>query len=76
MEKSALEQAIEIVGGRKALADAIGCTRIHVGLMVTGKTPVTAENALRIQMATKNRVLAEDLRPDLPWRITRAKKRI
>lgn len=75
MEKSVLEQAIEIVGGRKALADEIGCTRVHVGLMVTGKTPCSAENALRIQLATKNRIMAEEIRPDLPWNLVRAKKR-
>ena len=75
MEAELLNTAIHLLGGRKRMADTIGCTRVHVGLMANGKTPVSAENAMRIQLATKHRVMAEELRPDLPWREIRAKKR-
>jgi DNA-binding transcriptional regulator YdaS (Cro superfamily) len=53
----------------------LGCTRVHVGLMANGKTPVTAEFAMKIQLATKHRIVAEELRPDLPWREIRKSKR-
>jgi DNA-binding transcriptional regulator YdaS (Cro superfamily) len=70
-----IDQAVEILGGRKKAADTLGCTRVHVGLMANGKTPVTAEFAMKIQLATKHKVVAEELRPDLPWREIRKSKR-
>lgn len=63
----ALKKAIDILGGRRQVASAIGVTTQLVGLMVRGKTPVSAEQAMLIQLATGHKVKAHELRPDLPW---------
>lgn len=70
-----IEEAIEIIGGRRLAAEKLGCSRVLVGLMANNKTRVTAETAMAIQIATKHRVMAEELRPDLPWREIRKSKR-
>ncbi len=70
-----VDQAVQIMGGRRLAAETLGVTRVHIGLLVNGKTPVTAEMAMKIQLATKNKVVAEELRPDLPWREIRKAKR-
>ncbi len=62
-----IAEAVEIAGSRAALARKIGMTAQLVGLIADGKARVTAEVAIRIQVATHNRVLASELRPDLPW---------
>lgn len=63
----AIEKAIDIVGSRIKLARELECTPQLVGMMVNGKTAITAEHAMKIQLATNHRVMAYDLRPDLPW---------
>ena len=70
-----IDQAVEIIGGRRLAAEKLGCSRVLIGLMANGKTRVTAETAMAIQLATKHKVTAEELRPDLPWREIRRSKR-
>lgn len=70
-----IDQAVEIIGGRRLAAERLGCSRVLIGLMSNGKTRVTAETAMNIQIATKHRITAEELRPDLPWREIRKAKR-
>jgi DNA-binding transcriptional regulator YdaS (Cro superfamily) len=70
-----IEEAIAIIGGRRLAAEKLGCSRVLVGLMANNKTRVTAETAMNIQIATKHKVTAEELRPDLPWKEIRKSKR-
>lgn len=62
-----IEKAIEIIGSRSKLARELGCTPQLVGMMVVGKTVITAEHAMKIQIATGHEVKAHELRPELPW---------
>lgn len=74
-QNALMDQAVEIIGGRRLAAEKLGCSRVLIGLMANGKTRVTAETAMAIQLATKHRITAEELRPDLPWREIRKAKR-
>lgn len=67
MDRSELiKQAIEVCGGtQKALADAIGLTQPGVHWLLYGDGQVSAETAIKIDMATKGRVRKEALRPDI-----------
>ena len=62
-----LEVAVKKMGGNKALAEAIGVSSQLISLMLRNKTPVSAEQAMLIQLATEHEVKAWELRPDLPW---------
>lgn len=70
-----IDEAVDIIGGRRLAAEKLGCSRVLVGLMANGKATITAETAMLIQLATKHRITAEELRPDLPWREIRKSKR-
>lgn len=69
------EKAIEIVGGRRVMAEKLGKTVAYIGQVLNGKTPIQAEIAMSIQVLTKNAVTAQELRPDLPWKEVRRPKR-
>lgn len=60
----ALQKAIEIAGGRKELAKAIGCkNQTHIGVMLNRDKQASATYALKISKATG--VPTYELRPDL-----------
>lgn len=61
---TALERAIQQVGGQSALARAIGVKQGHVWQWLN-KTRVPAEYVLRIESATEGRVSRHELRPDI-----------
>lgn len=64
METSALEKAVEVAGGQKALADCIGTTQSQVWYWLErAKRGVPGEFALKIESATG--ISRHDLRPDL-----------
>lgn len=63
-----LGEAIQMFGCKSRLAEKIGYTSQLVGMWTSGKTRISAEAAIRIQIATQNAVMAYELRPDLPWR--------
>lgn len=60
----ALPRAIEVVGGRVALASALGVTPQAIFLWLKkGRVPV--ERALAIETLTGGKVTRRDLRPDI-----------
>lgn len=60
----ALQKAVEIAGGRKQLATAIGCKNVtHIGVMLNRDKCASATYVLKISKATG--VSKHELRPDL-----------
>lgn len=61
-----IEKAIDICGGTQlALAERTGLTQAAVSHLATGKSGVSAETAMKIDVATGGAVSRHDLRPDL-----------
>lgn len=63
---NALQKAIEIAGGQRALARSLGVAQAHVWYWLNksaGKVP--AERAAQIEEATHGAVTRHDLRPDI-----------
>lgn len=66
MNTEALTRAIEIVGGQKPLADAIGTTQSQVWFWLRrSKRGVPGEVASKIEAATSGAVTKHELRPDI-----------
>ena len=65
---TALEMAIEVVGGVVALADELGISK----QAVSGWGQCPADRVLQVEAATKGRVSRYRLRPDIFGRETRA----
>lgn len=65
---TALEHAIEVVGGVVALAEALGISK----QAVSGWEQCPAERALQVEAATKGVVTRYRLRPDIFGRAARA----
>lgn len=66
-KKSALQKAIEIVGGQTALANKIGepVKQAHVWNWLNRDGVVPAEHVLKIEAATDGAVTRHELRPDI-----------
>lgn len=63
-QQTALQKAIEIAGGRKQLAHAIGCNHSsHIGVMLNRDKRTSVYYALKIHQATG--VPLHELRPDI-----------
>ena len=67
MNKTPIQLARDLVGGTKALADALSVQPPTVSEWVTGRRPVPPLRCPAIQRATKGKVTCEDLRPDVDW---------
>lgn len=50
---------------QQALADALGVTQGLVSQWINGVTPITGEQAVKIEEKTQGQVTREELRPDL-----------
>lgn len=61
----AIKRACEVVGGRAALAEAIGVTPSFISQLVNGERPIPAERVLAIEHATGGKVTRYQLRPDV-----------
>lgn len=64
--KALIEQAIEIAGSQQKLADACGVKQASIW-QAKEAGRASAELSMLIEQATGRKVLARDLRPDLPW---------
>ncbi|WP_387467087.1 helix-turn-helix domain-containing protein [Photorhabdus sp. RM323S] len=65
MFNSHIKTAIEIAGGQSALARACGVSQPAVFRWLHGRR-VKADHVMSIVKASKGRVLAHQIRPDLP----------
>lgn len=66
MDKNALSRAIDLAGGQKPLADAIGTTQSQVWYWLNrAKRGVPGEFAPLIEAATHGAITRSDLRPDI-----------
>ncbi len=65
MDHSALERAVEIVGGQSALARKLGLKQANVWHWLNRAEHVPAEQAIAIELATGGAVTRAALRPDL-----------
>lgn len=68
----ALQRAIEISGGKTALARKLGAS-VQLVDNWTRRGNVPAEHVPAIEAATDGAVTAEQLRPDVPWHIIRGR---
>lgn len=66
---SALQQAIELLGGQTALAAALGVRTGHLFYWLKNRVP--AEYCPAIERATGGQVRCEALRPDIDWAVLR-----
>jgi len=63
--KSPIQQAVELAGGQKALADALRVNPSLVWQWVNGHRPVAAHHCRAIEGATGGQVTCSQLRPDV-----------
>ncbi|WP_440863041.1 transcriptional regulator [Symbiopectobacterium purcellii] len=66
MYNEAIDEAIKIVGSQLKLAAACNVKQPSVWAWLHGKKKTSPTNAKRIEKVTKGRVLAYQIRPDLP----------
>jgi len=67
---SALQFAVDQMGGQAALASALGVKQQHVwNWLSRGRVP--AEHCPAIERATAGKVRCEELRPDVAWEVLR-----
>lgn len=69
---NALKHAIEIAGGKTALARRLGSS-VQLVDNWDRRGNVPAEHVPAIEAATNGLVRAEQLRPDIPWHIIRGR---
>lgn len=60
---SAIQQAIEIMGGQSKLADAVGISPMAVNKWIKNRVP--AERCAAVEKATEGKVTRQQLRPDI-----------
>ena len=60
-----LEAAIDIMGNQTRLANAIGVSQPAIAKWLTGVCRYTADNALKIELATQGQIGREELCPDI-----------
>jgi len=60
-----LLRAIKICGGQKLLADVAGVRQQTISRMLRGATPISAEVAVGVEIATRGKITRRKLRPDL-----------
>jgi len=65
MDKLIIQKATDILGGQKALADAIGVKQQHVWNWLNRDKRLQAEHVLNIERATNGQITRHQLRPDL-----------
>lgn len=66
MQTDALKRAVELAGGQKPLAEAIGTSQSQIWYWLhRAKHGVPAEYVLPIEAATNGQVRRHDLRPDV-----------
>lgn len=66
-----IERAIALRGSQAKLAGEIGRSQQYISWLLKEAEQVSAEVAMEIQRVTEGGVTAAELRPDLPWPITR-----
>jgi DNA-binding transcriptional regulator YdaS (Cro superfamily) len=67
------ERAVRIVGGMRAMANVMHCSRAQVWRLRKGEpgARLSAEQAIRIEQARTKIVRCEHLLPELPWETLR-----
>lgn len=60
-----LAKAIRILGSQQKLAVAMGTIQSRINWLMQHAEQISAEDAMAVHAATKGRVPASDLRPDL-----------
>lgn len=64
---SAINKAIEVVGGQAELARVLDLHPSMVSQWATGRRRVAAEHCPDIEKAAQGQVTCEQLRPDVNW---------
>lgn len=62
-------KVIEHFKSQTATAQAMECSQARISKLANGQSPITADIAIEIQMLTKGKVKASDLRPDIKWSV-------
>lgn len=61
----AILRAVEILGGQKELAEAIGAYQSNISSAANGERKIPVRQALKIEEVTGGQVTKEELRPDI-----------
>lgn len=62
--KDHIKRAIELRGSQAKLADAMGCSQQQISYLLKADS-ITAEMAIKVDLATGGAVSKRDLRPDI-----------
>lgn len=68
---TALQRAIELLGGQAALASCLGLKQQHIWNWINRDSKIPAEHCPAIERATAGAVRCEELRPDVEWQVLR-----
>lgn len=60
-----VEAAVTLKGGQKKLAESMGCTQQQISYLLNEAKGISAEMAIRIEIATNKQIKRHQLRPDL-----------
>lgn len=60
-----VDRAVKALGSQAKLAQEVGCSQQQISLLLTTAKGITAEMAIKIDLATKGLVSKHDLRPDI-----------
>lgn len=60
-----VRRAIEVKGSQQKLADAAGCSQQQISFLLNDAENISAEMAIKIDLATDGEVRRSDMRPDL-----------
>lgn len=71
-DQNPVSLAAVVVGGKAALARALGVKPPTIHQWITGERQVPAERCPTIEKLTAGRVTCEQLRPDVDWGYLRA----
>ena len=64
-QQELIETAVREHGSQAKLAGVLGCSQQLVSQMLTGRVRITAEMAVKLDVATGGKVSRHDLRPDI-----------
>lgn len=60
-----IARAIRIKGSQQKLAEAAGCSQQQISYLMKEASDISAEMALKVDIATSGEVSRHDLRPDI-----------
>lgn len=63
--RSLVQKAVDIKGSQQKLAEALDCSQQQISYLLNEAENISAEMAIKLEIATAGAVRSSDLRPDL-----------